>query len=116
MTKVCPIDGCKRNYHAKGYCLFHYRRNRFFGDPLYNPPRKERKKKEYSHTREPEYTNWVHMRKRCSRNGARDPNSYYSKGITICDRWMEPKIGFMNYGDTKAVTVSGFTEKSSTGA
>ncbi len=31
---VCGVEGCKNKYHAKGYCSFHYERNKVHGDPL----------------------------------------------------------------------------------
>jgi len=37
-NKICQVEGCKNKYHAKGYCIKHYR------EQISNPKAKEFKK------------------------------------------------------------------------
>lgn len=34
----CSVDGCNRPHAGRGYCKFHWKRWRLFGDPLREPP------------------------------------------------------------------------------
>lgn len=47
-------------------------------------------------TNTPEFSSWSSMRERCYTNNRKDAASYYSKGITVCDRW-RGKEGFTNF-------------------
>lgn len=42
MKCVCKIEGCNDPARKLGWCLFHYDRSRYFGDPLAGPPRRRR--------------------------------------------------------------------------
>lgn len=33
-SRICIVDGCGKEHHAKGFCKSHYLRNRRHGDPL----------------------------------------------------------------------------------
>jgi hypothetical protein len=43
-----------------------------------------------------EYKTWEHMKVRCSENN-KDHEWYFDKGITICERWLDPTNGFTNF-------------------
>jgi hypothetical protein len=46
----------------------------------------------------PTYITWGSMKQRCRNPNAPDYKNYGGRGITICDRWLEPKgIGFINF-------------------
>lgn len=45
----------------------------------------------------PEYGVWVSMRNRCFRNGVKGYENYGGRGITVCDRWNDPKNGFVAF-------------------
>lgn len=44
------------------------------------------------------YRKWAHMIERCYSKNFRSYKNYGGKGITVCDRWREPKgVGFKNF-------------------
>lgn len=47
--------------------------------------------------RSPTYQSWINMRARCYDPSTRAYKWYGAKGIKVCDEWMEPKTGFLNF-------------------
>ena len=45
----------------------------------------------------PEQAIWVHMRQRCQDPADPSYKWYGARGITVCDRWCEPRTGFKNF-------------------
>lgn len=93
-SKSCDIKFCKRKYHAKKYCLYHYRRYKEFNNPLYEKPKRIYHKKENAASRQPEYTNWAHAKARSSKSNSGTSNSYYDKGIRMYEPLRKRNIGF----------------------
>lgn len=40
-SRVCAVQGCEREYRAKGYCQMHYTRVKAHGDPHHRYPKTE---------------------------------------------------------------------------
>jgi hypothetical protein len=45
----------------------------------------------------PEHNSWRAMRKRCYYEGQHNYPAYGGRGITVCDRWNDPKTGFESF-------------------
>jgi hypothetical protein len=86
--RICKSPECRKPYHAKGYCGKHYKRMRSWGS-LTLP---ERPSHHYL------FATWESMRQRCVNVKSPNYNNYGGRGITVCDRWLEPKgKGFWNF-------------------
>ena len=48
-------------------------------------------------TRHPLYRQWKGMRRRCHDSRRPEYQRYGGRGITVCDRWSEPRTGFWNF-------------------
>ncbi len=44
----------------------------------------------------PEYSSWHHMKKRCYYRKDKDYERYSGRGITVCDRWKNSFVNFIN--------------------
>lgn len=44
-----------------------------------------------------EYTVWIDMKQRCLNGNSESYGGYGSRGIVICDRWLHPEEGFLNF-------------------
>lgn len=71
----CSIPNCKEDYVGKGFCEFHYRRNKRYGDPLYlGRPRR-------CWSLEQKFNHYVGSKKDCWEwKGQIDPNGYSKLG------------------------------------
>ncbi len=45
----------------------------------------------------PEYYIWHAMKARCCNNNSSNYEYYGGRGVTVCDRWLDPKNGFANF-------------------
>lgn len=55
------------------------------------------------------YTAWKHMKHRCYNKNNPYYKDYGGRGITVCDRWMEPNgIGFINFLEDMGEIPKGF--------
>lgn len=88
----CIIDNCKRNADSGVHCKLHRRRIKS-GIPI-NKKIKGKGVNGLSHTKE--YSSWWNMKNRCYNKKHTSYNHYRSKGITICDRWMDSFENFIN--------------------
>lgn len=68
ITRKCTIDGCERQYIAKGMCDKHYKRAELLKKPLYQT--------------------WLSMKARCYNPNKRDYAYYGGRGIKVCNRWV----------------------------
>ena len=91
---VCAIDGCMRtDVVAHGYCNLHYSRYKKYGDPLGYPDN-------WLHVRQDHrraYNTYNNMKKRCLDKTSKSYQNYGGRGITICEKWLNPKNGFKKF-------------------
>lgn len=101
LSQVCCVDGCS-NIGAwdsrklifclkKGMCNTHYIRQRRNGD-VNNVARIRD-----GHGKHPLYHVWNTMKQRCLNKNSQKYSDYGARGITVCDDWIEPKYGFLNF-------------------
>jgi len=50
------------------------------------------------------YNTWLSMRKRCNNPNDKYANSYYNKGIRVCDEWNNDFVAFMNWAYANGYT------------
>jgi hypothetical protein len=81
---------CDKPAKAKKMCWHHYDNLKYHGDPLKEGPNDGRS----SH---PLYHVWAQMKDRCNNPKHDEWHRYGGRGIKVCDRWAEPKIGFWNF-------------------
>lgn len=43
------------------------------------------------------YRSWINMKRRCLNISAHNYPNYGGRGITICDRWLDPEYGYINF-------------------
>lgn len=113
MTNIpqkCLIENCTyklylssrsgKRYLMRGYCNAHYNRLVKYGDPTYRKCREHtspRPHKEVKQIRHPLWNTYRQMKNRCSDPGLINYKNYGGRGIKVCDRWLEPRIGFRNF-------------------
>ena len=51
--------------------------------------------KTHGMTHSPTYRSWISMRQRCNPKHSGKYGSYYDKGITVCDRWQNSFVSFL---------------------
>lgn len=80
--------------------------------PLYVSERKTVHGCSYSDTSKgtPAYRSWVAMKSRCYKAGDINYKNYGGRGITVCDRWLEPDgQGFINFLEDMGERPEGMT-------
>ena len=93
-AEICIVDGCNEKFVSKGYCNKHYRKFLKHGDPL----RSEIKRIPERHgmTKTSEYIIWAGIKQRCHNPKNKDYYKYGEKGITVCDRWLNSFVNFLD--------------------
>lgn len=87
---LCAVDNCQEFVHGHGYCHHHYTQWKRYGDPLGSA--------EYlARDHEREHNSWMSMKQRCYLPSAAGYKNYGGRGIKVCERWLEPKLGFKNF-------------------
>lgn len=92
--KICAVKTCSRDARGGcGYCNSHYHKYRRYGNPEGGFGYQKRHGLRKSHLSE--HRAWVAMKSRCS-----DPKvpcfyRYGGRGITVCERWGESFINFL---------------------
>lgn len=90
----CTIKGCSNTKNiVHGLCPKHLNRLKRHGDPLkiadnYIGCRSHHKRA---------YGAYNSMKRRCLNPKTKSYDDYGGRGIRICDRWLEPKLGFRNF-------------------
>lgn len=72
-------------------CQAHYMKLWRYGDALFVAPEPDMRSKDSR------YVNYNCMKNRCLRETDRSYADYGGRGITICDRWLDGKQGFINF-------------------
>lgn len=89
-----------------GYCMKHYKRFKKYGDAstIVQVQGQDRKK-------HPLYSTYKCMRRRCYSEAPSntDRKYYLDRGIKICDRWMEPEMGFWNFVEDMGSRPDGYS-------
>ena len=93
---------CDKESIAKNMCQHHYDRARLRGDPQADDLYDGRK----TH---PLYGTWAGIKDRCCNKNSKYWSRYGGRGITICDRWRQPRIGFWNFVNDMGPRPSGGT-------
>lgn len=75
-----------------GFCQSHLRRYKRYGDPLQGI----RKDGHYINNKR-EYQVWKAIKARCLNPKCPEYIHYGGRGITVCNRWIEPFVGFQNF-------------------
>jgi len=88
-NRVCFIDGCDKKYYGKGYCKMHYQKYYTHGDANYKP------EGFHGMTNTSEYTTWAGIKQRCYNEKAKGYKNWGGRGITVCDRWKDSFINFL---------------------
>lgn len=90
--KFCIVEVCDRGVYLRAYCVRHYNKWQRCGNPLSG--------KEYgSHglCETDEYMCWVYMKQRCCNFNSPHYNYYGGRGIKVCERWLDERMGFLNF-------------------
>ena len=87
----CCVDGCENDAFIKenGKCRIHHRRFVSYG-------RTERKNIYHGLKQTQEYTTWCMMKSRCYNENNPKYERYGRRGISICDRWNNSFLNFLN--------------------
>lgn len=80
--RYCKLKDCETKHHGLGYCPYHLRRYKAYGNPL-----KDSGRERHGMVNTREYYAWYNMRSRCNRSNIKSYNNYGAKGVTVCDRW-----------------------------
>lgn len=100
IARKCKVDGCKgygypdnkgRTYFTKGYCGKHYSRIRILGRLELDHKEPE----QHGLSKHPLYRTWIEMIKRCTNENLKEYKYYGGRGITVCDRWSESFVNFL---------------------
>lgn len=92
---LCLINGCDKRIYCCGLCSKHYMRLKRHGNPhiTLESPNGVNLVKLFPK----EYNSFNAMRVRCLCKKHQQYKDYGGRGITICDRWLEPRRGFKNF-------------------
>lgn len=116
--KICLINSCENEIHARGYCGTHYTRLRKWGsaDKLtrFDHPKhcsesscdgvyyakglcRNHHQKDF-YLRHSMYTTWQGMIARCMNVNATNYKNYGGRGIAVCERWLDYNNFFEDMG------------------
>ncbi len=88
--RVCKLKECEKKLWAYGYCSQHGQRFLKYGSP------EVLISEQHGMRHSPEYRSWVHMKDRCLRPTDKSYLRYGSRGIKICDKWLNSFTAFYN--------------------
>ncbi len=100
--ETCTIVGCRLKILRKGFCNKHYTKWHKYGDPLAG-------KEHHGLCKTPEWYIWVSMKQRCYNSNGRYYKHYGKRGIKVCDRWLDKRMGFLNFLEDMGKKPKGFT-------
>ncbi len=88
--KICRVAMCERGAFIKGYCTKHHNRAVRHGDPLGG-------RRMHGMTGTKEWYSWISMKQRCYNSNDRGYKNYGGRGIRVCERWTDERMGFLNF-------------------
>lgn len=94
----CTVKGCEQKHQARGFCHTHYMKKYRGGDL-------DLRKNHGMHNTST-YHSWQCMKDRCYRKANIAYSYYGEKGISVCDRW---KDSFINFLEDMGEAPKGFT-------
>ena len=93
--KKCCCAGCGYDAFCKGVCKAHYEQIRKYGKPV-GPIKPHIKARGGITNKYPnEYRAWNLMKRRCYNHNDRSYRNYGSRGIKVCDRWINSFQNFL---------------------
>lgn len=78
--KLCSIERCNRKHSSKGWCRYHYLKNRRNGGPEIS--------RQHGLGKPPGYSSWSKMRQRCLNPNSTRYIGWGGRGIKICPQWV----------------------------
>ncbi len=93
ITIGCKVEGCENKHAGLGYCAKHYARFKRLGDPLSLKTRREAEM--HGMGKISEYRTLASMKDRCYRSKNKYYHRYGGRGITVCERWRNSFIAFL---------------------
>lgn len=90
-SKDCCCVCGRQPVVARSLCKAHYHKLLRYGDPTVS------KRVNDGRTSHPLYQTWKGMKSRCFYEGHNEYDNYGGRGISICERWLDPEYGFWNF-------------------
>ncbi len=93
MNKICKVENCNSKHFGLDFCQRHYVRYKRHGDS--SRLRYDREVELHGMTKTPEYRSWYHIKDRCYNSKNIGFQHYGGRGITVCERWKNSFINFL---------------------
>jgi len=87
-NRKCSVEGCEGKFLAKDLCRKHYNRDHRAGNLEI--------RQSHGMYKSSTYSSWQCMKDRCYRRDNAAFKYYGARGITVCDRWKDSFINFLN--------------------
>ena len=86
----CEVNGCEEEVYSQDFCIKHYDKWWKYGDPLAG-------KEHHGMFKTKEWQSWMDMKNRCYNSNSTHYKNYGGRGIKVCERWLDERMGFPNF-------------------